>query len=77
MLNNLKEKQIKKKTTTENLTTHKTDGPLPNNLSKTTDCHIILDDDLRQRWENASREAANNLTYLYSNTNEKNTHPKL
>ena len=42
MLNNLKEKQIKTKTTIENLTTHKTDGTLPNNLTKTTDCHIIL-----------------------------------
>jgi hypothetical protein len=37
-LNNLKEKQIKTNTTLENLTTHKTDGTLPNNLNKTTDC---------------------------------------
>ena len=59
MLNNLKEKQIKTKTTIENLTTHKTDGTLPNNLSKTTNCHIILDNDLQQRWVKASREAAN------------------
>ncbi len=58
-LNNLNEKQIKTKTTLENLTTHKTDGTLPNNLNKTTDCHIILDDDLRQRWVQASRDAAN------------------
>jgi hypothetical protein len=58
-LNNLKEKQIKTKTTLENLTTHKTDGTLPNNLNKTTDCHIILDDDLRKRWVQASRDAAN------------------
>ncbi len=57
-LNNLNEKQIKTKTTLENLTTHKTDGTLPNNLNKTTDCHIILDDDLRQRWVQASRDAA-------------------
>ena len=45
-LNNLKEKQIKTNTTLENLTTHKTDGTLPNNLNKTTDCHTILDKDL-------------------------------
>ena len=58
-LNNLNEKQVKTKTTLENLTTHKTDGTLPNNLNKTTDYHIILDDDLRQRWVQASRDAAN------------------
>ena len=57
-LNNLKEKQIKTKTTLENLTTHKTYGTLPNNLNNTTDCHIILDDDLRKRWVQASRDAA-------------------
>jgi hypothetical protein len=57
-LNNLKEKQIKTKTTLENLTTHKTDGTLPNNLNNTMDCHIILDDDLCKRWVQASRDAA-------------------
>ncbi|CAB4005549.1 Hypothetical predicted protein [Paramuricea clavata] len=57
-LNNLKEKQIKTKATLENLTTHKRDGTLPNNLNKTTDCHIILDEDLRKRWVQASRDAA-------------------
>ena len=41
MLNNLKEKQIKTKTAIQNLTTHKTDGTLPNNLSKTTDCQNL------------------------------------
>ena len=82
MLNNLKEKQIKTKTTIENLTTHKTDRTLPNNLSKTTDCHIILDDDLWQRWVNASREAANKQLDIlieqhirkFTNTETKITH---
>ena len=81
MLNNLKEKQIKTKTTIENLTTHETDGTLPNNLSKTTDCHIILDN-LRQRWVNASREAANKQLHILkeqhkrklTNTETKITH---
>jgi hypothetical protein len=57
-LNNLKEKQIRTKTTLENLTTHKTDGTLPNNLNKTMDCHIILDKDLRKCWVQTSRDAA-------------------
>jgi hypothetical protein len=64
-LNNLKGKQIKTKTRLEILTTYKTDGTLPNNLNKTTDCHIILDEDLRKSWVQASRDAAytNNSTY--------------
>lgn len=57
-LNSLKHKRNKTATTIEKLTDYQKDGTLPDGLNKTTDCNILLDDDLRTRWVKASRDAA-------------------
>ena len=57
-LNSLKHTRNRTNTTIEKLTNHKTDDTLPTGLQAVTHCNIILDDDHRKRWVQASRDAS-------------------
>ena len=58
ILNSLKNKRNKHKTTLEKLTIHKNDNTLPNGLKHITNCNILLEEDLQRRWMKASKDAA-------------------
>ena len=58
ILNSLKKKRNKHKTTLEKLTIHKNDNTLPNGLKHITNCNILLEEDLQRRWMKASKDAA-------------------
>ena len=56
-LNSLKHTRNKTKTTIQKLTNHQQEGTLPQGLSKIRDCNILLNDDHRRRWIQASIDA--------------------